>query len=186
MQTNLYLVRHAHSAYTPDELGRPLSAQGFIDAKRISKVLENEKIDVVNSSQYKRAVQTVEGISQVIGKKIIIENGFKERKLAENPVDDFDSAILKVWQNPSFSWKGGESNIDAQKRGVSAIFKLLDKYAEKNIAVGTHGNTIVLIMNCFDEKYDFHFWKNLDMPDIYKLTFDKKVLQTVTRVWDRE
>ncbi|AXI08726.1 histidine phosphatase family protein [Oceanobacillus zhaokaii] len=186
MQTNVYLVRHAHSTFTPDELGRPLSVQGLIDADRINSFLEKEDIDVVIASQYKRAVQTVEGIAQRIGKEVIIENGFKERKLAENPVDDFDSAISKVWQNPSFSWEGGESNIEAQKRGISATFKILNRYEGKNIAVGTHGNIMVLIMNYLDKKYDFHFWKSLDMPDIYKLTFNKAILHDVTRIWSRE
>jgi len=27
-------------------------------------------------------------------------------------------------------------------------------------------------MNYFDAKYDFAFWKELQMPDIYKLSFD--------------
>jgi len=79
--TNLYLVRHAHSTYTPDEIGRPLSTKGFTDAKRISNILENENIDVLISSPYKRAVQTVARIATVIGKEVIIDGGFiKEDK----------------------------------------------------------------------------------------------------------
>ena len=70
------------------------------------------------SSPYKRAIQTVEGIATYIEKEIEIENDFKERKLAAEPVKDFTRAITKVWENPSFSWDGGESNNVAQKRGV--------------------------------------------------------------------
>jgi 2,3-bisphosphoglycerate-dependent phosphoglycerate mutase len=44
---------------------------------------------------------------------------------------------------------------------------------------------MVLIMNFFDRQYDFSFWKNLDMPDIYKLTFDGKELRNVERIWRR-
>lgn len=36
MGTNLYLVRHAHSVYTPDERNRPLSERGCLDAKKVS------------------------------------------------------------------------------------------------------------------------------------------------------
>jgi 2,3-bisphosphoglycerate-dependent phosphoglycerate mutase len=43
----------------------------------------------------------------------------------------------------------------------------------------------VLIMNYFDEKYGFSFWKNLKMPDVYKLTFDKKDLKEINRIWNR-
>jgi 2,3-bisphosphoglycerate-dependent phosphoglycerate mutase len=59
----------------------------------------------------------------------------------------------------------------------------LEKYEGKNIVIGTHGNIMVLIMNHFDHQYDFYFWKKLDMPDIYKLTFEQKKLIDVQRIW---
>jgi 2,3-bisphosphoglycerate-dependent phosphoglycerate mutase len=183
--TNMYFVRHAHSTYTPDEFGRPLSTNGLADAKRISKILENENIDIIISSPYKRAIQTVEGVAKFIGKEVIIEDGFKERTLSVKPVEDFNLAITKVWEEPTFSWEGGESNIIAQKRGIKAILKVLETYKGKNIAVGTHGNIMALIMNYFDEKYGFNFWKDLDMPDIYKLTFVNMNLKEVNRIWSR-
>ncbi|MCK6208021.1 histidine phosphatase family protein [Bacillus infantis] len=185
MPTNLYFVRHAHSTYTPDESARPLSSRGFADAERITGILEKENIDIVISSPYRRAVQTVEGVAKVIGQEVIIEDGFKERNLSAKPVEDFNLAITKVWEEPSFSWEGGESNIDAQKRGIEATLKVLETYEGKNIAVGTHGNIMVLIMNYFDEKYGFSFWKDLNMPDVYKLTFDKRDLKEVNRIWNR-
>ncbi|AGX02560.1 phosphoglycerate mutase [Bacillus sp. NRRL B-14911] len=185
MPTNLYFVRHAHSTYTPDELARPLSSRGFADAERINGILEKENIDIVISSPYRRSVQTVEGVAKVIGQEVIIEDGFKERNLSAKPVEDFNLAITKVWEEPSFSWEGGESNIDAQKRGIEATLKVLETYEGKNIAVGTHGNIMVLIMNYFDEKYGFSFWKDLNMPDVYKLTFDKRDLKEVNRIWNR-
>jgi len=58
-------------------------------------------------------------------------------------------------------------------------------YEGKNIVVGTHGNIMVLMMNYFDPNYDFHFWRNLDMPDIYKLTFKGDKLKEVHRLWNR-
>ncbi len=185
MLTNLYLVRHAHSTYTPDELGRPLSTIGYSDAQRISKLLIKENIDIVISSPYKRAIQTVEGIAKTNGKEVIIVDDFKERKLSDQPVKDFNLAITKVWKEPSFSWNGGESNSIAQKRGVKATLRLLNKYENKNTVVGTHGNIMVLIMNYFNSYYGFSFWKQLDMPDIYKLAFDKTELKEVKRIWYR-
>ncbi|MGX9134692.1 histidine phosphatase family protein [Rummeliibacillus sp. JY-2-4R] len=185
MHTNLYLVRHAHSTYTPDELGRPLSTIGYLDARRISKLLIKEKIDIVISSPYKRAIQTVEGVAKSYRKEVLIVEDFKERKLSDQPVEDFNLAISKLWDNSHFSWNGGESNSIAQKRGVKATLKLLNDYENKNIVVGTHGNIMVLIMNYFNSNYGFSFWKQLDMPDIYKLTFDKTELTEVKRIWNR-
>ncbi|MFB6469099.1 histidine phosphatase family protein [Cytobacillus sp. Hz8] len=150
---------------------------------KVTQNLEKEKIDYVISSPYKRAVQTVEGIAVYFGKELIIENDFKERILSEDPVENFDLAVTKVWNELSFSWKGGESNIIAQKRGVEATLKVLKRYEGKNIVIGTHGNIMVLIMNYFDKRYGFGFWKELDMPDIYKLTFDGTTLKEVNRFW---
>lgn len=181
--TNLYFVRHAHSIYTPDELNRPLSAKGLTDAQAVTSILKTEKINVVISSPYKRAVQTVEGIANSVHTNVEIIEGFKERVLSALPVNDFTHAITKVWEDYNFSWKGGESNIVAQKRGVEATYNLLQKYKDKNVVIGTHGNIMVLIMNFFDSQYNFHFWKNLDMPDIYKLSFDGNELKRVERLW---
>ncbi|MFZ3590115.1 histidine phosphatase family protein [Bacillus sp. DJP31] len=185
MLTTIYFVRHAHSTYTPEELARPLSERGLLDAIKVSHILEKENVDIVISSPYKRAIQTIDGVAKHIGKDIVLEEDFKERSLSENPVDDFGLAITKVWEEPTFAWEGGESNIMAQKRGIQASLRVLDKYEGKRIAIGTHGNIMVLIMNYFDHKYDFSFWKELEMPDIYKLTFDKHNLIDVKRLWNR-
>ncbi|WP_078544889.1 histidine phosphatase family protein [Litchfieldia alkalitelluris] len=183
--TNLYFVRHAHSTYTPDELRRPLSEKGFFDATKATELLKSEEIDIVVSSPYARAVQTVEGITEYIGKEIEIIEGFKERVLTTVPAEDFNFAITKVWEDYNFSWEGGESNYVAQDRGVKSTYQLLEKHQGKNVVIGTHGNMMVLIMNFFDHHYNFSFWKNLDMPDIYKLSFNDRELRSVERLWKR-
>ncbi|KGR76247.1 histidine phosphatase family protein [Ureibacillus sinduriensis] len=184
MLTNVYFVRHAHSTYTPDEVGRPLSVKGLADAERISEVLAKENIDIIIASPYKRAIQSVEPLGVKLEKEVILEAGFKERTLSLEPVENFTQAITRVWENPAFSLPGGESNHVAQNCGIMAIGNVLESYEGKNIAIGTHGNIMVLIMNHFDKKFDFNFWKNLDMPDIYKLTFENKNLLDVKRIWD--
>lgn len=183
--TNLYFVRHAHSIYTPDELNRPLSERGFSDAKIVTKLLKTEEIDIVVSSPYKRAVQTVKGIAEYINTEVEIIEGFKERTLTTGLANDFTLAITKVWEDYNFSWEGGESNTVAQKRGIETTLNILEKYKGENVVIGTHGNIMVLIMNFFDSQYDFSFWQNLEMPDIYKLTFKGKVLTNVEKIWGR-
>ena len=184
--TNLYFVRHAHSIYTPDELGRSLSKRGFEDAREVTALLETEKIDVVVSSPYKRAIQTVQGIAESRDKNIQIVDGFKERMLSTAPIEDFPLAIRKVWEDEQFAWEGGESNRVAQKRGIEALYQVIETYNNQNIVIGTHGNIMVLMMNYFYKQYDFSFWDSLDMPDIYCLTFDGTKLIAVKRLWKRE
>lgn len=184
MTTNLYFVRHAHSIYTPEELTRPLSEQGWKDAARVGELLKREDIHHVISSPYLRAIQTVEGIASECGQKIQLVEEFKERKLAAGVMKDFNHAIKTVWENPIFHWEGGESNVTAQKRGVQATKIILDKYEGQNVVIGTHGNIMVLIMNHFDEQYGFEFWKQLAMPDIYKLSFEHDRFVGCSRIWE--
>lgn len=148
--------------------------------------LKSEGITVCISSPYQRAIQTIEGVSQAENHEILIEDNFRERLLSGTPVDDFASAMNKVWENPSFCFEGGESNLVAQQRGVKALFNVIKKYVGQNIAIGTHGNMMILIMNYFDRRFDFTAWQQLDMPDIYKLSFNDMEFIEITSVWSRE
>ncbi|RCW48605.1 hypothetical protein DFP97_106308 [Paenibacillus prosopidis] len=42
---------------------------------------------------------------------------------------------------------------------------------------------MTLIMNYFDNRYDFEFWESTSMPDIYKLEFEEQKLIEVVRLW---
>lgn len=183
MATNIYFVRHAHSTYTPEELNRPLSEKGIKDAEQVTRLLAGEHITHVVSSPYKRAIQTVEGAANFFGIKIELDNGFRERKLADSAIDNFDKVVLKYWQDFKFSVSGGETGYFAQERGVKSLINTLDKYRGGNIGIGTHGNIMVLIMNYYDKKYGYDFWNGLSMPDIYKLSFEDGRLLEVKRIW---
>ncbi|ABY42862.1 histidine phosphatase family protein [Bacillus mycoides] len=180
--TTIYFVRHAHSTYTKEERERPLSDKGHIDADNVIHLLKEEHIDVVISSPYKRAIQTVQGIENTYNLSIQLEEDLRERLLSKEPVTDFNDAIQKVWEDWTFAYEGGESNDVAQRRAVICMQSILKKYKGKNIVIGTHGNIMVLLMNYFDSKYGFQFWKTLHMPDVYKLTFDNNCFSSAERI----
>jgi 2,3-bisphosphoglycerate-dependent phosphoglycerate mutase len=176
-------VRHANSSYTPDELNRPLSDKGFKDAEKVTKLLSQESITKVIASPYKRAIQTIEGTANHFNLKISIEEGFKERRLAEGAVENVDEVILKYWENFNYYLPMGESGYFAQERGIKALENILNIYDGENVVVGTHGNIMVLMMNYYDKKYNYDFWCNLEMPDIYKLSFEDKKFLNAERIW---
>lgn len=180
--TTIYFVRHAHSTYTKEERERPLSEKGWNDATMVTSLLKKEEIDVVLSSPYKRAIQTVEGVAEHFQLPILVEEDLRERLLSVEPLENFQEGIMKVWRDSMFSFPGGESNREAQKRGVTCMERILEQYEGKNVVIGTHGNIMVLIMNYFNEKYDVSFWKELEMPDVYKLTFSGKELQAAVKM----
>ncbi|HFF3187076.1 histidine phosphatase family protein [Bacillus cereus] len=180
--TTIYFVRHAHSTYTKEERERPLSEKGHCDAENVIHLLKDKHIDVVISSPYKRAIQTVQGIANTYHVSIEIEEDLRERLLSSEPVADFNDAIENVWEDWSFAYEGGESNDVAQRRAVICMQSIFKKYKGKNIVIGTLGNIMVLLMNYFDSKYDFRFWKTLRMPDIFKLNFHNEDLVAAERI----
>ncbi|EJQ47938.1 2,3-bisphosphoglycerate-dependent phosphoglycerate mutase [Bacillus wiedmannii] len=180
--TTIYFVRHAHSTYTKEEWERPLSEKGLLDTQHVTRLLKDKHIDVVISSPYKRAMQTVQGIANTYNLSIQLEEDLRERLLSKEPVQDFNDALKKVWEDWTFVYEGGESNDVAQRRAVICMQSILKKYKGKNIVIGTHGNIMVLLMNYFDSKYDFQFWKTLHMPDVYKLTFDNNCFISAERI----
>lgn len=123
--TTIYFVRHAHSTYTKEERERPLSEKGHLDAENVTRLLKDKHIDVVISSPYKRAIQTVQGIANTYHVSIEIEENLRERLLSKEPVTDFNNAVQKVWEDWDFAYEGGESNEVAQRRAVICMQNIL-------------------------------------------------------------
>ena len=179
--TVIYFVRHAHSDYSPDEYNRPLSMRGFQDVERINTIFESIEVTKIISSPYKRAIQTVEGIAQLKTMEVVIIDELKERTLSEVPVDNFEEAIQKIWQDEQFAFEGGESNVTAQKRAINALLPLLQPNSK--IVIGTHGNIMTLILNYFDCSIGFEFWQALKMPDVIECTIDNQQIKELKSLY---
>ncbi|GEC92782.1 histidine phosphatase family protein [Brevibacillus brevis] len=187
MRTHVYMVRHAESPYIQDqEETRGLSEKGLQDAQRVAGILKDEQIDVFVSSPYARAIKTIEAAAKQANQEIKLEPGLRERELGAwgEPFEHFVQAIEYVFANREFAFAGGESNVVAGERGLTAFQEVLDHHRGKKVAVGIHGNIMTIIMNHYDSLYDFSFWKKTSMPDIYKLSFEEDQLIQVERLWN--
>jgi 2,3-bisphosphoglycerate-dependent phosphoglycerate mutase len=180
--TTFYLVRHAHAHWTPDE-ERPLSAQGLEDASRVADVLHAYPIDLIISSPYRRARQTVEPLATRLNLPIHEEPDLRERHLAEGDVHSFLQAVEATWRDPAFAHPGGESNTAAQQRGLAVVRRLREQHVAKCIVLATHGNLLALILQGFDPAVDFAFWNAMTMPDIYKLDVTPDGEMAIRRLW---
>ncbi|SNZ04138.1 2,3-bisphosphoglycerate-dependent phosphoglycerate mutase [Terribacillus aidingensis] len=170
MLTTLYVVRHAHSIYTPDERNRPLSETGYLDAKLVQQVLAAEQVEVKITSPYRRAWETIAADANLV----IVDERLRERQIADNPAKNFKDAIQQLWMQEEFHFPGGESNKTASARGVAAFQDILASYPGKRVAIGTHGNLMTLAMGHYDTQFHYTFWKQLAMPAVWKLTFDSQ------------
>ena len=189
METTILMIRHADSPFIfGEERTRGLSEKGERDAKIVTEVLLSAKIDVIVSSPYTRAIQTIQGIAAHHQMEILLIEGFRERQLKGAyplPAYEIDEAIKKSFEDFDFYLPGGESIRDVQNRAIPELIHLLEEYPGKTIVVGTHGNIMTIVMNYFDAQYGFDFWKSTTKPDSYKLSFVGKKLTKVQRMYLR-
>ena len=188
METTFFMIRHAESLFVfGQERIRKLSEQGEIEANNIKERLKQEKIDVIVSSPYTRAIQTIEGIANERKMEITIFEGLKERSIKgayKIPAEEIERAIKKSYSVKDYCLPGGETTRQAQERAIPVIKQLLNEYKGKNIVVGTHGSIMTIMMNYFDEQYGYVFWKSTTKPDVYKLSFSENELINVKRLWE--
>ena len=174
--TKVYFVRHAEPIYSNhDDKLRELSSKGMEDRKLVTQFLADKHIDVVLSSPYKRAVDTVKDFADSYGIEIDIIYDFRERKVDSGWIEDFTSFSKMQWSDFTYKLSDGECLQEVQVRNILALQQVLNKYAEKNIVVGSHGTAISTIINYYDHSFgynDFERIKNV-MPWIVEFVFDE-------------
>ena len=191
METTIYMIRHAESHFVfGQEKTRGLSEEGLEKTKKIAEIFEDIDVDIIVSSSYRRAVQTLEYLANKRNLPILKFEELRERPIKgldyKLPWDELMKAIEKSFEDIDYSLRGGESTRKAQERSIPIIEKLLNEYKGKSIVIGTHGNIMTIIMNYYNKEYGFNFWNSTSMPDIYKLSFASYELKNVERLWNSE
>jgi 2,3-bisphosphoglycerate-dependent phosphoglycerate mutase len=180
---DFYLVRHAHADWAPDEQ-RPLSSRGQEDALRVAELLCGLPITRIYSSPYRRALQTVTLLASRVGLPVQVEPDLRERELGNAPGEyDFLAAVKQTWQNPAFSFAGGEPNFAAQRRGIALVQRLQVQFPVESLVLSTHGNLLALVLQHYDPRMDYAFWKALTMPDVYLLSLSQAGEWVISRLW---
>lgn len=182
--TNIYLVRHAQSDHrVKEDAIRPLTAQGMVDAQKVTTVLKSMKIDKVLSSPYPRTVDTVKHLADSIGQPVEAIEDFREQHVG-GWVDDFKDFSRKQWENFDFKLEGGESLREVQERNIAALLHVREKYKGMNLVIGTHGTALSTMINYYDPTFDFHsFWTIIDrMPYIIHLQFQNEPLVKIEEI----
>ncbi|MDQ0195577.1 histidine phosphatase family protein [Paenibacillus wynnii] len=188
MKTYIYFIRHAISPFTLDnEQYRGLSEQGKLDSRQVADLLKNEGIDVIVSSTFARAIDTVRPLADILGKEIVQYEELAERAIAsiKNEIAEVDllRGIERSFVDIDYCMLEGETTRQAQQRSIPIINKLIIENKGKKIAIGTHGNIMTIILNYFEKNYGYEFWAQTSKPDIYKLEFEEMDLKHVERLW---
>lgn len=188
MKTFIYFVRHAISPFSlGNERVRGLSREGKADADRVAEVLSKEEIDVIASSPYTRAIETVQPLANQLGKEIIEFEELRERAIASMRYEIGEEKLMKAMERSfadiDFCLGEGETTRQARNRAIPTLKHILMEHQGNRIAIGTHGNIMTIMLNYFNENYGFDFFTRTSKPDIYKLEFEDQDLKHVVRLW---
>ncbi|BCK00698.1 histidine phosphatase family protein [Anaerocolumna chitinilytica] len=172
--THVYFIRHAEPNYkNHDDQTRELTEKGMKDRVLVTDYLKDKMIDVVLSSPYKRAVDTVKDFADKYNLHIKSVHDFRERKIDSIWIEDFQTFSRRQWADFNYKYSDGEALNEVQKRNISALNAVLIEYQNKNIVVGSHGTALSTIINYYDSSFgydDFERIKSL-MPWVVKFTF---------------
>lgn len=173
--TQLYFVRHAQPLYSNhDDAERELSPKGLEDRKLVTKFLMDKGIDAVLSSPYARALETVRHFADTMRMPIIHMADFRERGVASEWIDDFDTFCRSQWADFDFRLPGGECLREVQQRNIAGLNRVLREYEGQRVVIGGHGTSIATVLNYFDASFGYEGFESIRrlMPWIVRLDFE--------------
>jgi alpha-ribazole phosphatase len=172
MAIELTLIRHAETEWNRKQKYQghqdiSLNSKGKKQAQKLSKYLSNKKIDMIYSSDLKRAYTTAQIINNFHKLKIRKKQGLKELSFGQWEGMTYDEIekkapdLLKQWIRNPIKTKppGGEDLNSFHQRVINTFKEILKQNNDENILVFTHGGVIKVYL-CFI--------LNLDLKDYWK------------------
>tara|TARA_B100000925_G_C21958373_1_gene452225 strand:- start:397 stop:1011 length:615 start_codon:yes stop_codon:yes gene_type:complete len=174
---NIRLIRHCETDWNKLEKCQGISdielnETGLKQSRFLKKYFLNKEIDIIFSSDLKRAIKTSEIINENLNCTIV-----KSKELREMDQGDFEGLTFKFirsnhkneldkWrENPrGFRIPNGETLGEAQKRAIDYINQIVINYNKmKNIVIVSH-NLVISSVLCY--------YLNKDLVDFGKFTID--------------
>ncbi|MDD9969015.1 MAG: histidine phosphatase family protein [Myxococcales bacterium] len=172
--TVLYLVRHAESRpdFTLPEADWPLSERGHSQAQELVPVLSALKIDVLYSSPYVRAMDTIKPAAARLGIGIRVHDDLRERELSKHGLGDaFWPTVQRSWAERDFALQGCESYNDCQRRIVPAIHGIAAAHPGRTIALASHGNALAVYLEHVHGSFGYERWRAMRNPDLFRIAY---------------
>ncbi|AXJ14214.1 histidine phosphatase family protein [Streptococcus pluranimalium] len=179
MKQTIYLIRHAEPNYNnhqDDE--RELTAKGLQDCQLLLDYFKDITIDRIYSSPFKRTLQTIDELAKEKSLPIQIKENFRERKIDDVWIDDFNTFSQRQWQDFNYKLAKGESLQEVQDRNIQQLQEIL-KEQETSIIISSHGTAISTILNYYDHQFAFDNFQAIKqlMPFLATLSFENGKLQ---------
>lgn len=183
--TTIYFIRHAEPDFTNHiDRERTLTQKGKEDSELVTHYLQDKSIDVILSSPFVRAVDTVKDFADSLGYPICTVEDFRERKVDNIWIEDFNKFTEKQWNDFEYKLSDGECLKEVQNRNIDALMQVLGVHRDKNIVIGSHGTALSTIINYFKPTFGFDDFQRIQhiMPWIIKFTFNEDKLMHIEEI----
>ena len=184
IKTTIYLIRHGQTVWNLEtrmqgHKDSPLTKIGLTQAQRLHERLRNEKIDLIYSSESKRAYDTAKVIQGNRNIPFYICKELKEINMGKwegmkqsDIVNNYPEAWNDFWNNPEkyVPIDEGESYEKLKDRVIPEIKHIISSNQGKNIMIVTHRITLKVIMSYFKNQNIHEICNN---PDIDPTSLSK-------------
>lgn len=176
VETVVYLLRQAETL--PEDRVEnedwELSDEGFAQSRDLAFKLNDLGISAIYSSPFKRAISTVTPLAEKLGVPVRLDAGFRELIVTRDylPPVEFQTLTEKMWDDLTYSEKGGESMRECQLRFMQSLNKVAKEHVGESILICTHGTPLGAVLKVMDNAFGYQEWTQIKMPDVYKLVSD--------------
>jgi 2,3-bisphosphoglycerate-dependent phosphoglycerate mutase len=176
----IYLVRHASAAGQP--VDSPLTEQGRKQAMALVDFFKRKEIDIIYSSPFKRAVDTIKPLSDSRSIRVIEDDRLGERVLSTVNFEDWRDKLKQSFEDFELVFEGGESHSAGMNRAKSLIEDVLCSEHD-HILLVSHGNMSTLLMRYFNESFGYDCLIEMTNPDVFELVVSSEETM-LNRIWD--
>lgn len=183
--TTVYFIRHAEPNYhNHNDISRELTEKGLQDSKELVKLFSATQIDQFYSSPYKRAIDTISFLAESRRQMIQLDDNFRERKISDEWIEDFNGFTQKQWADFSYHLPHGESLAEVQQRNIQSLHAILSRHPEQTIVIGTHGTALATIIHYYKPDFLFDDFQRIKhrFPFIIRCEFDETALQSMIEI----
>ncbi|MCZ4063973.1 histidine phosphatase family protein [Oxalobacter aliiformigenes] len=157
--TDILIIRHGQTAWNTQKRLQghsdiPLNENGRLQAVTLAKILRDEPLDAIFSSDLQRAYQTAYEIAKIHNLPVHQDRSFRERcygiceGMKDGEIREAYPESYKAWYaaDPDHFFPDGERKTESPRqfhhRAVNAIREVATRYPGKKIAIVTHFGVI--------------------------------------------
>lgn len=168
MPKKIILLRHGRTYFNANRMVQGitdalLDETGLSEAQSVSKSFADEQIDVIYSSDLKRAYHTALIVSDKINLPVVQTSLLRERGYGEFEGLSWEEIKEMLWSFKSawnFKERRWHSSFNLEKRNkfrarVTKFLEMIKKHRGKTVLVVTHGGTIKVILSLLGQRDSF-------------------------------